>query len=47
MNILLLERGDNTRICGQINEENFNIFKDIIISMFCLKKAATTQDYNV
>ena len=45
--ILLMDREDNTTLCGQINNINFLAFKDVIIQVFCLKKASTTQEYNV
>ena len=32
---------------GQLNNINFLSFKDIIINMFCLHKASSTQEYNV
>lgn len=45
--ILLLDRNDKFTICGQINDTNFLAFKDIIISMFCLKQTSSAQEYNV
>ena len=45
--ILLMDRKDNKILCGQINNINFLAFKDVIIQVFCLKKASTTQEYNV
>ena len=45
--ILLLERNDKFTIRGQINDTNFPAFKDILISMFCLKQTSSAQEYNV
>lgn len=44
--ILLFER-DGYIKCGQINDINFLAFKDVIISMFCLHKTSSAQEYNV
>ena len=38
---------DTYTLNGEINDANFAAFKDIIIQMFCLKQAASSQDYNV
>ena len=45
--ILLLDCNDQTKLCGQINEKNFAAFKNVIIQVFCLKKASATPEYNV
>ena len=45
--ILFIDGKDKTVLCGEINETNFDAFKDIIINMFCLKQAAATEEYNV
>ena len=45
--ILFMDINNENVLCGQINENNFNIFKDIIIQMFCLQKVSTEQtEYN-
>ena len=45
--IQLLDTADNNIICGQIDNTNFLQFKEVLTSIFCLKKAAATQEYNV
>lgn len=45
--IMLLDRNDKFTVCGEINDDNFLAFKEIITDMFCLKHASSTQDYNV
>ena len=43
--IVLLSRDSNKK-CGQINDINFLAFKQILISMFCLEKTSSAQEYN-
>ena len=45
--IIMVDINDNTKLYGGINEANFSAFKDVITQVFCLKKASSTQDYNV
>ena len=46
--ILLIDTKDKFTICGQINDSNFLVFKEIIDQMFCLQKTTSAQqDYNV
>ena len=44
--IILLDPNDKFTICGQIDDSNFAAFKEVITTMFCLKKASSTQEYN-
>ena len=43
--IVLFSRDSNKK-CGQINDVNFLAFKQILISMFCLEKTSSAQEYN-
>ena len=45
--IVFVDRDNKFSAYGQINAENFPAFKEIISNIFCLKKAAATQEYNV
>lgn len=45
--ILLVDANDKFTQCGEINDTNFLVFKDVLTQMFCLKRASSTQDYNV
>ena len=45
--IVLVDRDDKFNICGQIDDSNFDAFKEVLTSIFCLKKASATQEYNV
>ena len=45
--IELLDVSDKFTVCGRIDDTNFLAFKEVLTSMFCLKKASSTQDYNV
>ena len=45
--IQLLDINDEFTVQGQIDDTNFLAFKEVLTNMFCLKKASTTQDYNV
>ena len=45
--IQLLDINDEFTVLGQIDDTNFLAFKEVLTNMFCLKKASTTQDYNV
>lgn len=44
--ILFLDLNDQFTICGMINDINFLAFKDVLIQMFCLKKASSASEYN-
>ena len=46
MEILFLDPKDGS-IKGRLNDTNFLNFKDVLMQMFCLQKASSTQDYNV
>ena len=45
--IQLIDANDKFTLCGQINNINFPAFREVLENMFCLKKASSTQDYNV
>ena len=43
---ILIQHRELVEKQGEINQYNFKLFKDILISMFCLKQAAKEQTYN-
>ena len=44
--ILLYDRNDSQQLHGRINENNFTAFKEVLVNMFCLQQASSTQEYN-
>ena len=44
--ILFTERDKDDIIYGQISSSNFDAFKNILVTMFCLKQTSDQQEYN-